>query len=77
MRKVRSNDGWVKLKGPFVVTDLQALAKSGHVDKLSITEQPLLTVELARGFATLRSVTRLWLWCDVTRAAMRYVYRGT
>jgi hypothetical protein len=33
----------------------------------------LLTVKVARGFAALASVTRLWVWCDVTRAAMRYV----
>jgi hypothetical protein len=70
----RVDDGeWTKLCGPFGVAELRALTPLGHINKLSITEQPLMTVALARGFASLKSVSRLWIWCEVTRASVRHI----
>jgi hypothetical protein len=63
----------VELKGPFVAADLRRLASLERIENLALTGQPLVTVAIARGLASLKSVTRLWLWCDVTRTAMRYV----
>lgn len=34
---------------------------------------PTLTAKAAQGLASLQSVDQLWLWCDVTRTAMRHV----
>jgi hypothetical protein len=66
--QTRTDDiGWTKLLGHLGVADLRALAPLGHINKLSITELPLLTIPLSRGFASLKSVGHLWLWCQVTR----------
>ncbi len=64
---------WTKLHGPFGVADLRALAPLGRINKLSITELPLLTIALSRGFASLKSVSRLWIWCKVTRGSVRHI----
>lgn len=65
--------GWVELKGPITAADLRRLRGLGHLDRLSVTDQALLTAEIARGFSALKSARWLWLWCDVTRTAMRHV----
>jgi hypothetical protein len=73
MSKYRDENEWTKLQGPFGVADLRALAPLGLINKLSITERPLLTIAISIGFASLKSVSHLWLWCKVTRGSMRYI----
>jgi hypothetical protein len=71
--KLTDNNEWVELKGAVTADDIRALADRGHMEKISLTHAPLLTAEVAQGFESLPSVSWLWLWCDVTRAAMRSV----
>jgi len=66
-------DGWVELKGPIKAKDLRSLGRLGELKRLSVTKQRLLTAEVARGFSAIKSARQLWLWCNVTRTAMRYV----
>lgn len=66
------SSGWYSLKRgvePDIVRQLEQVAP---VERLSLTEIPLITVKLAQRLSCLR-VERLWLWCDVTRRAMRHV----
>lgn len=64
---------WTELTGPFGVAELRALAPLGSIKNLSITKQPLLTIPISKGFASLESVDHLWLWCHVTRGSMRNI----
>src|SRR5688572_28010864 len=73
MKHGNASDDWVKLSGPVTGTDIRALRGRGPIEKLSLTDSPLLTARTAQAFLTLPSVSWLWLWCDVTRAAMRSV----
>jgi hypothetical protein len=73
MERVEVNDDWVKLSGTVSAQDIRELSKLGDIDKLSIVQESLLTAEVARGLSALKSVRLLWLWCDVTRTAMRHV----
>lgn len=66
-------DDWVDLKGPFTLEDVRQLKRFGDINKLAVFDQPLLTTAVARGFSELKSVRWFWLWCDVKRAAMRYI----
>lgn len=66
-------DGWVELKGSLTAADVKELAACGRIEKLSVTELPILTASLAQSLSSVTAVTQLWLWCDVTRAAMRHV----
>ncbi len=68
-----SADQWIEVKGPFTDVELRALKRHGSIDRLSNTHQPLLTTSVARGLTEIASVDYLWLWCPVTRAAMKYV----
>lgn len=64
--------GWYSLEhdvDPEVIRQLEQLVP---IEKLSLTKIPLITVELAKRLSGLR-VEHLWLWCDVTRRAMRHV----
>ncbi len=70
-----SEDGWIKLTGPVSAGSIRDLARFGDVEKLSITQDSPLTEALARAFGALKSVNALWLWCDVTPAAMQHVIR--
>jgi hypothetical protein len=65
--------GWYSIKGEPTRGAIRELSSINRIDKLSITHAPLLTVELARRFHTLQSVGWMWLWCDVTRTAMRHI----
>lgn len=64
---------WVMVKGPLAAGDLRALKQRGAIHRLSVSHQPLVTAAIARGFEDLVSVERLWLWCAITRTAMRHV----
>jgi hypothetical protein len=66
-------DGWISLEGPFGASQLRELKTFGHIERLSLTKQPLLTAAIAHGLKGVQSVEHLWLWCDTTRAAMRFV----
>jgi hypothetical protein len=66
-------DDWAKLEGAFTAADVQSLRKLGHIEKLSITKGPRITAKTSRALSTLASVTWLWLWCEITRTAMRHV----
>ncbi|MDM5179899.1 hypothetical protein PO883_22155 [Massilia sp. DJPM01] len=63
----------VNIEGSCRSADLRRFAASGPVGKLSLTKMPLLTERIARGFRSFQSVDQLWLWCDITRTAMRHV----
>ncbi len=73
MGKYRDDSEWTKLQGSFGIAELRALAPLGHINKLSIAEIPLLTVAISRGFASLQSVSHLWLWSWVTKGSMRHI----
>ena len=65
--------GWYELDrsiNPIAVSELQAV---GHIPKLSITHIDLVTVRFASRLICLQSVEQLWLWCNITRRAMRRV----
>lgn len=51
---------------------VRQLKQLGSIEKLSLTKIPLVTVKSAQRLANLR-VESLWLWCDITRRAMRQV----
>jgi hypothetical protein len=69
----RDSHGWYSVQVPFDQPTLQGLAAVGHIDKLSITKAPPLTVTAARLLRQLQSVAQLWLWCDVSRIALHHV----
>lgn len=65
--------GWVSIEGPFTAKEIRDLQSHDTIERLSLTKQPLVTAAMAKGFANLRSVRWLWLWCSITRTAMRHV----
>jgi hypothetical protein len=67
--------GWYSINGDPTHKDIQSLRAVGQLDKLSITKARLITVDLAKRLRKLHSVHQLWLWCDVTRFAMRHIVR--
>jgi hypothetical protein len=73
MQNASLDDGWVALKGVATPADIRRLQGTSHINKLSVTESPRLTARIAEAFSSLESVAWLWLWCDVTRTAMRHV----
>lgn len=46
---------------------------TSHFGEVDIRDQDLITVKIAKELQRVRSVGSLVIWCDVTRAAMRYV----
>jgi hypothetical protein len=68
-----NNNGWVDIKSPITIEKLKRLRKYEHIERLASKQDSLLTVNIAKNFCLLRSVNQIWLWCDVTRAALRYV----
>lgn len=66
-------EGWYSLKGDITPDALRALQAVGHIEKLSITNIPLITVRHTCLLKELQSVGQLWLWCDITRRAMRHL----
>lgn len=79
MNRPRSNPafpdtrGWYNIEGELTADAVRVLGAIPHIEKLSITKTRLVTVELAKHFRRLQSVGWMWLWCDVTRTAMRHV----
>ena len=73
VNKHSNNNGWVDINGPITIEKLKRLKKYEHIERLSSKQNTLLTAKIAQDFKLLRSVSQIWLWCDVTRAAIRYV----
>lgn len=70
-----TEDACLSLVGTFPnkTKKLQSLKQYGRLNKLFVTEQTLLTTRLAYHFTELEAVHWLWLWCPVTRNAMRHI----
>lgn len=64
---------WVSLEGPFSAKDIRSLSGSGRIERLSLTKQSLVTAKISEGLSSLPSVEWLWVWCPITRTAMRHV----
>lgn len=67
------SQGWYSINGDLTHEAIESLCAIGHIDKLSITKTRLITVDLAKRLRKILSVRQLWLWCDVTRSAMRHI----
>jgi hypothetical protein len=67
--------GGYRLEGDVTASAMTELSTLGHVPRLSITGSRVITVEKARRLARANSIEWLWLWCEVTRRAMRHVIR--
>lgn len=67
------NNGWYALRGHFGDEALLALRTSDHIPRLSLTNMPLVSVRHAKALSGLRSIDQLWVWCSVTRPAMRHL----
>ena len=72
---IPDSHGWYSIKGDPTHEVIQSLRAVGHIDKLSITQTRLITVDIAKRLCRIHSVRQLWLWCDVTRTAMRHILR--
>lgn len=73
VNKIPPKVDWTKLEGRVSAADIRSLKNKGAIEKLSLTKMPTLTTKVAQGLSSLQSVDQLWLWCDVTRTAMRHV----
>jgi hypothetical protein len=65
--------GWYSLKRDVDLGAIEGMRELGHIAKLSITDIGLVTVRHVARLKALQSVGALWLWCDVTRRAMRHL----
>jgi len=65
--------GWYSVKRDLSAQVIEPLRTLGRIEKLSLTNIDLVTVRHARRLASLQSIEQLWLWCDVTRRAMRHI----
>ncbi|MES2041940.1 MAG: hypothetical protein V4495_29350 [Pseudomonadota bacterium] len=65
----------VALSGKITPADIRNLRAKGAIHELKLSKLPTLTVKLAQALPALQSVEQFWLWCDVTRKAMRYVIK--
>jgi hypothetical protein len=68
-----NKDDWIRIQGFLDTKTIKSLFKKGHLDKLSLSKCSKLTSKIAKELRKLESVRQLWLWCDVTRAAMRQI----
>lgn len=73
MTNNQQKDGLVSIKGPFSEKDLRTLEKYCKIEKLSLTDQPVVTAKIASGLSSLQSVCQLFIWSSITRTAMRHV----
>lgn len=65
-------NGWYSLERDLDEALVGQLRDVVPLERLSITEVPLMTVRLARRLAGL-PVEKLWLWSPVTRPALRHI----
>lgn len=73
MPPVHDMDNSHKLEGVICASDFRQLAKHGALQQLSVSNTPVVTERIARGMRSLISVDQAWLWCRITRTAMRHV----
>jgi len=52
---------------------LSEAAKNTHFDEVYIRDKALITVGVARKFLQINSVSKLTLWCGISRAAMQHI----
>jgi hypothetical protein len=71
----RDSRGWYAIEGVPTSEAIEALRQVGPIDKLSLVKGPVITVKVAKLLCSLPFVEWLWLWCDVTRAAVSQVIR--
>jgi hypothetical protein len=72
MKKQNEAD-WASIQGFLKPEKIKPLFKRGHLDKLSLSNCSTLTSKTAKELRKLGSIRQLWLWCDVTRAALRQI----
>lgn len=70
---IKDKDSWLSLEGVISDEDFLSLSKLAHINKLSITKQPIITESIAKRFSSIQSINHLWLWCTATRAAMQHI----
>lgn len=73
MTKKDKQENVVALSGKITPSDIRSFRSKGAIHELKLSNLPTLTVKLAQTLSAFQSVEQLWLWCDVTRKAMRYV----
>jgi Leucine-rich repeat (LRR) protein len=73
VNKHSDKDGSIDINGPITLEKLKRLRNYEHIERLSSNQDSLLTAKIAQNFKFLRSVNQMWLWCNVTRAAVRHV----
>ena len=74
MALVPDQRGWYSIEGRFDDSTIDQLQRLGPLERVSVTKIPLVTVQIARALCTLQA-KRLWIWCDITRRAMRHLIR--
>jgi hypothetical protein len=70
---MKAERDYVELTGSIEPADIRRLKAHGHIPKLSVTKTNRLIARQTRAFSAIESASELWLWCDVTRVAMRHV----
>ena len=68
-----STDGWVDLKAPVTADQIYSLASQGPLDKVALQQNETLTAKVTKALDSLESLKQFWVWCPVTRRAMRDV----
>lgn len=61
------------LEEPLSEANTRIFAETSHFDDIYIRDKSLVTVDVAKKYLRINSVTKLSLWCDVTRAAMGHI----
>lgn len=73
-RHTIGKDGWHEVRGAIDEDVLQSLAAQPYIERLSIRDCPRMTSGIAKRLVAHLPTTRwLWLWCDVSRIALRHL----
>lgn len=73
-RLTLAEDGGHEVRGALTGDVIEALAGLPAIERLSLRDGPRITRSIARQWQAKLPPTRwLWLWCDVSRIAMRHV----
>ncbi len=63
----------LRIEGSISKNHIDEFSKYPHFDEIYIRNEKLITERVAKKFNTIHSVHSMELWCDITRAAARYV----